>query len=80
MISDDFSSLIDLCQVAKKLEIIPDTVFAQIETRASIYLESTLDPASIRDRLLFETGLYRFKQRVDLRMLRETTYQSAMYM
>ena len=27
------------------------TVFARIEAWASIYLESTLDPASIRDRL-----------------------------
>ena len=39
------------------------TVFAQIEARASIYLESNLDPAYIRDRPLFETGLYCFKQK-----------------
>ena len=41
------------------------TVLAQIEARASIYLESSLDPAYIRDRLLFETGLYCFKERAD---------------
>ena len=41
------------------------TVFAQIEAWASIYLESSLDPAYIRDRLLFETGLCCFKDRAD---------------
>ena len=42
------------------------TVFDQIEARASICLESTPDPASIRDRRLFETGLYCFNERAYL--------------
>ena len=52
------------------------TVFAQIEARASIYLESRLDQAYIRDRLLFETGLYCFKEWLIKESLREATHQS----
>ena len=52
------------------------TVFAQIEARASIYLESSLDPAYIRDRLLFETGLCCFKEWLIKESLREAGCQS----
>ena len=44
------------------------TVFAQIEARASIYLESCLDQAYIRD------GLYCFKEWLIKESLREATH------
>ena len=37
------------------------TVFTRLQAGAFIYLESTFDPAFIRGRRLFETGLYCFQ-------------------
>ena len=60
-----FLQLLGSCYVSEVMHCnavcLVCTVYTRLEARAFIYIERTVDPASIRDRRLFEAGLYCFQ-------------------